>query len=292
MQKNKSFYYLKKAYTLTLSSIGKNPLLLLPFALFSLLEFIALIVIYLAPRQPFVKVFGPPIRTLWGEIFLHYPTNFLLMDKLLSLSRMGMAVIFGSLLTGMAVYMVSDSFKNKPIKINAAFKNSIKKYIYFFVATLIVTMSFYFSARFLLIGLARYFTHGHARLLWLPPQLWIGPMLPAINFLLALVIQSALIYIIPLLVFENYNFLRAFFKTFLIFKRLFVPTLLLISVAMLVYVPITILKHSTPFLIDKTFPEFILLVAILGIVVGNLVIDAFITLSTAFLYLIYKEESK
>ena len=92
-------------------------------------------------------------------------------------------------------------------------------------------MSFYFSARYLLIGLCYYFTHGHTRLLWLPPQLWIGPMLPAINFLLALGIQSALIYIIPLLVFENCSFLRAFLRSFLIFKRLFVPTVLLISAA-------------------------------------------------------------
>lgn len=292
MQKNKSFHYLKKAYTLTLSSIRKNPLLLLPFAVFSLFEFAALLVICLAPRQPFIKVFGPPIRTLWGEIFLHYPTNFLLMDKLLSLSRMGMAVIFGSLLTGMAVYMVLDAYQNKPLKAGAAFKSSFKKYIYFLVATLIVTMSFYFSARYLLIGLGYYFTHGHTRLLWLPPQLWIGPMLPAINFLLALTIQSALIYIIPLLVFENCNFFKAFLRTFLVFKRLFIPTLLLICAAMLVYVPITILKHSTPFLIEKTFPEFIIFVAGLGILVGNLAVDAFITLSTAFLYLIYREESR
>jgi hypothetical protein len=288
----KALTYFKKSYQLTTGSIKKFPVLILPFAIFCLLELFVLIVITVAPRQPFVIVLGPPIRTLWGDVFLHYPSHFLIVHKLMSLSRMFLAVIAGSLMTGITVYMVGDIYNNKKPDLVSAFTKALKKYVYFFIVTFLVTALFYLSAKFLLLTVGRYFAAGHARLLWIGPKLWLGPMLPTLNFILALGIQSVLIYMIPLIAYDNCNLLKAFFKSFAVFLRLAIPTVLIILIFMLCYIPVTILKHSTPFLINRVFPEFVLIVAVAGIIVGNLVVDALITISTAFLYLEYKNKKR
>ncbi len=281
--------YLNQAFSLATASIRKYPVLLLPFVAFSVLELLALLIIYISPRQPFVVLLGPPIRSIWGETFLHFPNNFLLTHKLMSLARMFMAVVFGSLLTGTTVYMVADAYHNKAPKLKDAFGKALKKYIYLFIVTFIVTATFYFSAKFLLGTIARYFAVGHVRLIWLGAQWWLGPMLPVLNFLLALGIQSVLIYMIPLIVYENNGIIKAAYRTFVVFYRLFFPTVVIIFSLMLCYVPITILKHSTPFLINRVFPEFVLVVVFLGILVGNFIVDALITITTATLYLYYRD---
>lgn len=278
-----------KAYNTSIKFLKNNPALFVPFIIFAIIEFISLIVIYLAPRMPLRLIFGPPIRTFWGEGFLHYPANFLLLPKIASLSRMGLAVIFSSLLTGMAVALVLAVYHKKPIKLKEAFKSALKKYASLFIIVLIFTLLFYFLVRLATIVLMKYFMAGHSRLLFLKADLWMGPILLSINFMLALLIQSAFVYAIPLLIIEKQKLIKAIIGSLLLFKKLFIPTLILVGLPMLVYIPIIILNSKTAFLIDKVFPEFILLVSFLSIIISSLVIDTIVTISTTFLYLLNKE---
>jgi hypothetical protein len=130
---------------------------------------------------------------------------------------------------------------------------------------------------------------GHRQLLFFGPGIWLGPILSVIDFLLALFIQSAFIYAIPVLIIGQEKLIQSIGKSFLLFKKLFIPTLILVGLPMLIYIPILVLSYNTAFLIDKLFPEFILVVLFLSTIVSSLVIDPLITVSTTLLYLTQKE---
>jgi len=280
----------KKVYNTTAKSLKENPALFVPFIIFAIFEFISLIIISLAPRMPLRLFFGPLIRTFWGERFLHYPLNFLLLPKLASLVRMGLTIIFGSLLTGMAVVIICDIYNKKPIKLGASFKSALKKYIYLFTVVFIFTLLFYILVKLVTIGLIKYFIAGHSRLLFLGAGVWMGPVLFVINFLLALLVQSAFIYAIPILIIEKEKLIKSIIKSFVLFKKLFIPTIILVGVPMLIYIPVLILQYNGSFLINRVFPEFVLFISILGIIIGSLVIDPIVTISTTVLYLMNKEK--
>lgn len=265
---------LKKIYNLTLTSCKKNPIILAPFAIYAILELIGLLVVYSIPRYPLTVIFGPIIRTLWGEMFLHYPSNFLLLPKLASLLRMVTSVTVGSLLTGIAIAIL---YKKSP-------KDAVKKYVSLFLITFIIAALFYCGVKIITIILLKYFFSGHTRLLFIKSNIWFGPILLIINMLMALFIQSAFVYTIPALFSKENKFISAIFESLKFFKKHFGLTLILVGLPMLIYLPITILNHNTGFLIRKLFPEFILLIAFLNLIINSLIIDPLITISTALFY--------
>ncbi len=278
-----------KVYKTTFQSLKANPVLLIPFAIFALIEFVALIVIFLAPRMPFKLLLGPVIKTFWGEGFLHYPANFILLPKLMALDRMFLSVIFSSLLTGMAVAIIFDIFNKKSLNLKTAFKSALKNYISLLFIVFILILLYYLITKFTGIGLAKYFLAGHTRLLFLGARAWFGPILLAINFVFGILIQAAFVYAIPVLIIENKTLFKSIIRSFGLFKKLFFPTFILLSIPMLICIPIIIMQNNSVFLIDKLFPEFILLVSIFGIIV-NALIDLIVTTSCTFLYLMNKEK--
>jgi hypothetical protein len=281
---------LKKVYSKTFQSIKSNPVLLAPFAIFACFELIALVVVYLAPRMPLKIILGPPIRALWGENFLHYPINFLLIPKLAAFARIGLTVIIGSLLTGVATILVYNIYKNARLSLKDSFKSAVKKYISLFTIVLLFTLIFYAVEKISTKVLVKYFVSGHTRLFFLGPKIWLGPILICLNFALVILIQSAFIYVIPILMIEGEKLTKSILRSFVLFKKLFVKTIILVGLPMLVYIPIIVLQSDNAFLIDRVFPEAVLLVSILSTLVSSLIVDCIITISATNLYLMNRDK--
>jgi len=281
---------LKSVYDKTSQSLKSNPVLFLPFVIFAAFEFVTLMIIYLAPRMPLKLLLGPPIRAIWGERFLHYPINFLLIPKLASLARIGLTVVIGSFLTGVATLLVYNIFKKTKINLKEIFKSALKKYVSLFAIVLLFTIIFYLLDKVTPKLLIKYFASGHAKLLFVGPRFWLGPILTCFNFMLAVIVQSAFVYAIPILLIEGETLTKALLRSFLLFKKFFFKTILLIGLPMLIYIPIIVLQADSAFLITRLFPEVILWVAIISLIVSSLVIDLLITLSTTHLYLMHKNE--
>ena len=281
---------LEKAYNVTVTSLKNNRLLFIPFLIFFIFDFISLIVIYLAPRMPVSLVLGPIIRTLWGEKFLHYPLNFILLPQLTSFSRMALGVVFGSLLTGIAINLVFDIYNKKQLSFKTSLVIALKRYFELFTVVLIFTLVFYILQKILMLGIVKYFVAGHRRLLFLGPNIWLGPLLLALNFLLATIIQAAFIYAIPVIIIEKEKLFKSLIKSFVLFKKSFFSTVILVGLPMLIYVPIVILESKTDFMITRLFPESVLLLLILGCAVSAFAIDLIVTVSTTYFYLIKTSE--
>jgi hypothetical protein len=271
---------ISKVYSFTIQSFQKNPKIYLPFAIFALIEFMALMLIYLSPRVPLRALLGPPISAIWGEKFLHYPVNFLLLSKLAYYSRMFLSVVFSSLLTGLAVAM---TYK-KPLS------SVYKKYVSLFLIVLIMTAIVFFGVKVITSSLLKYFYAGNSKFLFLGPDMWFGPILTVLNFVVAIFVQALFTYAIPILIAGDQKLFKAILQSFVVFKRYFLVSLFLAGLPMLFYIPVVFLYSNTALLIDKFFPEVILLVAILSVIVNSLVIDPLVTISTALLYSLEKEK--
>ena len=100
-------------YSSVFSAFIRHKKLYLPFLVFFLFDIVSLIVLYFSPRLPLRVIFGPPIKTFWGERFLHYPFFFMLLPKLLSNVRMVISVFIGSLTAGLAVIIAGNIYNRQ-----------------------------------------------------------------------------------------------------------------------------------------------------------------------------------
>lgn len=278
-----------KTLTKSLAAFRKYPSIVIPFLIFTLIELIALISLYNIPRQPLVGIFGPPVRTFWGEKFLHYPYNFLILPKISYYSRIFLSVFLGSFLMGTAIVLIEALHYKKTVRIGKAFKAAFRKYILLLAVILFLTALYYFLEKFLTLGMVKYFLAGHKKLLFLRAKLWIGPILTILTFLLAVLLQSLFAYALPAIVIGNEKLLKALWKSLVLCKRLFITTIIIVTVTLLMFVPVLTLIYNSAFLINKLFPEFILYVLIAGVIVNSLIIDLCLTLFTTNIYLLYSD---
>lgn len=276
---------LSNIFTHTFETLKHYPLIYVPFTIFVTVELTALTFLYYIPRVPLRELFGPPVRTFWGEKFLHYPYNFLLLPKLSYYSRMFLSIILGSLLLGMAVALINDIYYKKPLRLLKALKIALKKYISLFTVALIITALYFLLERTLAFGVIKYFLSGHKKLLFIRANIWVGPLLSVLSFFTAITVQSVFAYCVPALIIGNEKLLKAIMKSFLLYVKYFIPTLIIVGLPMCAFIPILILTYNSTFLINKLFPEFILYILIFGAIVNSLVLDLLITASTTYCYL-------
>jgi hypothetical protein len=272
-------------YSQVLKYVKKYPLLITPFFIFTILELLSIVILFLAPRMPFRLLLAPLIRAFWGERFLHYPINFILLPKLTSLSRMVLSVLIGSFLTGMAVFFFGRIAEKREPRLKDAVRDSFKKYSALFLIVFAYVGIYYFLNKSIFILLAKYFIAGHRRLLFLGSNIWMGVGLQVINFILAIIIQSAFTYAVPALIIGKERLVKAIGTSFVIFSKNFLLTAVLVGLPMLLYVPIIIFELNASFLMLKIFPEVMLWVLFLGAVISSLVIDLLITLASAEIYI-------
>lgn len=281
---------LREIYFLTFETFKKHNKVLIPFAIFVGIEALALVFIYFLPRMPLVKLFGPPIRTFWGENFLHYPTFFILLPKLASHVKTILSCLIGGITSAMAVMLVQNIYLKQKLDIKKSFLTNIKKYIYFFIIIFIVTALFYGITNSVGSLLAKYFIKGqHAKLLFIKSNIWLGPIMTIFGLITALGIQALFIYAFPFIVIENKKLFPAIWQGILLLKKFFLKNLILIGIPMLLFIPIIMIQTNTIFLISKTFPEITFFVGIISIIVNSLIIDSITTISTTYLFLKNRE---
>src|SRR3990167_8068562 len=59
-----------------------HPVILIPFLTLAFIQLLILEILFFFPRYPLSVFFNPIVRTLWGEGFVHFPNNYLILPKL------------------------------------------------------------------------------------------------------------------------------------------------------------------------------------------------------------------
>jgi len=270
----------------TFSTLKSNPIIFFLFALSGILKLICLLVIFLAIFYPLSIIFAPIIKTLWGEMFLHYPFNFSLMPRLFYYAEITVYIFIDSLLSGMAIWMVFQANEGKKPKLLDTVKKTIPKY---------VTLAGFLLAIFLIVALVY---HGEKiavsklmRLNFAASLVKSGALdfiTVFVNFFIIILIEMVFAFAMPFAVLEDKRFFKALFGSLSLLKKLFLTTFILIIVPTLVSLPFLLLKTGLNTLIDKTLPEITLLILGLGIIL-TVFIDSIVTVSLALLFLLKKD---
>jgi len=255
----------------SLAMFKKHPKLAVPFIILGAANLMVIYVLYLAPSRPVSHVLAPPIRAFFGERFLHYPANFYLLPKLFNFGQIFIGAVLGVLMSAQAVGMIADIKLNQRPSALINFMRGIKRY---------VPLLAVWAAAVLLIGLASRVilkVFGGASGVG-------GLVVTGLSFILFVFIQIAFIYTVPSIVINNKKLLPAFSQNLGALRKLFLPTVTLVFMAAIWYLPIVILKTKPLFLANKFFPEAVLVVLIAGAVI-SVFIDLLITISTTILFI-------
>lgn len=248
--------------------IRKNPLLAVPFIVSVLIQIGALYLLYVAPCRPVSYVLAPPIRAFFGERFLHYPFNLIVLPRLFYYANIVVGMTIGILLTATAVGMLADYYYGRKAGFFANLKAAAVRYFRLLGIWLIVFV-FSFMLERLVGGLAR----GA-----------IKRVFPYLFFIAVSFIQFIFIYAIPAVVIEKKDFIASLKRGLSFLKHFFTATFILVMMPLAFYLPVVFLKQHLSGMVERMFPEMILIVMIGGLIV-LFVIDLLITVSCTFLFL-------
>ena len=251
--------------------ILRNPGITVPFIILSFINAFALYLLYLSPQRPVSLLLAPPVRAFFGEKFLHYPLNFVILPKLFWYAQVSISVSFGVILTALAVAIVAKAYDGqRPL----FFLNLIQVVKRYFALLCVWLIPFVLGIVVFKLFLKMAGFTGGMRSLYVT----------SMAFLLSVIVQIIFIYTVPLIVIKKRSLLSSLFENVRVLIKLFVPSLFLVVVPAAVYLPVLLLKSKTVYLMTRLFPEVSLLILAAGIFV-TFFIDLLIITSTTILFM-------
>lgn len=244
----------------------EDPAVILIFLLLGLFDFAALLLISLAPSEPVSYAIAPIIRAFWGERFLHYPDNFLLMPELFHHAHFALGCLFGVFFSGLAIKKIQASLAGEKLTAAGAASGVMRKYLALIAVWSVTSWLF---TQLLLRTLGA-----------LPPRLEIQV---SASFALGLVFQSFMAFMLPSILITEDRWFKSVWKGAVFgFKKLFFSFGLL-AVPMLFISVLTFFKALAPAFVQYS-PEAVFWILSAGIVV-SVFVDLFITSSTTVYFL-------
>ncbi len=272
-------YNISNNWIETFELIKKRPVILFPFAIVAFLEGLAFELIYFFPRKPISFIANPIIKKFFGETFVHYPGNLILLPRLFYYLQIVIYIVIGVFLTAITINIFKNIRSKLPLKTNALIKNALKSYPSFLTYGIVIVVLTILSRRTDMIILSKLFKFASDYAPNRAAQLFpfISPMF---LFLTNALLHVFFILALPLFVIEKKSLFKALAGSIYMGACNFFSIFILIFIPLLLYLPISLLKSFQPVLINKTFPEITLYITIVGIIVAML-IDCFITICAA-----------
>ncbi len=270
----------------SIRTMKRYPKVFLPFGIVALFQVALLFLLFWAPRSPISVVMAPPIRKFWGEMYLHYPVNFLLLPKLFNYGNIVLRIILESLMAGVTVAMVVQALKKFSPRFRTNCKKGIRKYITLVAVWVMLFALITIVFRVPVFLITKYYSN------------YVGIFRQA-NFLrvavlssifIAIMIEALLAYTVPAVMIEHKRTFKAIKRSFSVVRGISLETFLLVLIPTLLTLIPVFLKLKLPALIDRFFPEVTLYVIILGILI-SLFSNFLLIISVTILFLRKTETS-
>lgn len=278
----------KSVWSVTFKMLAKYPQLVLPFLIIAVLQGLALAVLYYYPRYPFSVLFGPIVQAFFGVRFLHYPYNFLLLPQFFYYSQILIVVTAGVLMYGMVFGMAYQAHtEGGKLRIVGNFNRSLRKYfslagvwLTVFIISLIVVR----SPAFVLMKFA-------------PPVLWAKLLLQIFLYggiLLIFFAEMLFIYAYPAIIIERKGFFTSLRRSFEIFKRFFLTTVILVFIPRILDIIAVLLKQRLAGAANLAFPIFpeMSVVVLAVVIIVSFITDSLVFLAISNLFILNLETEK
>ena len=270
------------------SALQKHPSIAIPFYISGGVKLFGIAVIFFSIFYPLSIVFGPIIKTLYGEAFLHYPFNFVLIPKLFYYVQIATYIFLEGFLTSMAVWMVFRVNEGKKPDLRESAAKALPKYIAV-MALLASIFIIVFLLNYAEMFVIKRFLMKFKFMEVLVKQNLLEFILICVNFFIVALLESVLAFAIPFIVLENKKFFKAIGSSFSLAARNFGSVFILILTPTFFVLPLTLLGAGLPILTNNTFPEITFIVLGGSVIVGFLA-DCMVTLSLTFLFLSKRDE--
>ena len=260
----------------TITLLATRPSLCIPFVVVAVCNSIALYLLFLAPQSPVSIVLAPPIARFFGQRFLTYPSHLLLIPKLYYYAQIVLSASVGVIMTGLAIGMAKDVYSGKKPRILVNLVNAFRRSLVLFSI---------WAVMFAIVFVLRKGINA------IGPGKMPALLFAVISYYFIMLIQIFFVYVMPAAMIDKRNLLGSLKDGLRFFFRFLTPTIVLTLVPATLYLPVIFVNQKMPFLINKFFPEVIVIVVAGGIIV-TFVIDIFYTLCPTFMFLKKKDESK
>ncbi|MFA5260185.1 MAG: hypothetical protein WC450_03030 [Candidatus Omnitrophota bacterium] len=275
----------------SISTLFTHPSILFPYAIIAFYEFLIFELLFFAPRYPLVSFFGPIIRKLEGEVFLHYPFSYYILAKWFqsTLLQSVIFIVLNSFFIGISISIINAINNGQPVVMKAAFKRAASSYVHLFIgaALPVATMIGLSHLHELVIARAD-IIRSTSGIYYILKQL-VLLTIPYLNLLLAVFSTALFIFVIPSIIIEKKKIFGALLSNFKMLGRSFGFTLVVLILPALLYLPIILLQSTTSIYKNAAPPELLGILAILGIILSIVIDIIHYTTMTTF-YLLKKEE--
>jgi len=236
----------KKSFNL----IRNHPAVMLPFFLLAIMEGISLSIWYYAPRPPLSAVLSPLIKAFAGEQFLHYPLNFLILPRLLFISRLMVYFSFGLMAAGMTVCSVYQiEVEKRTVGFWGNFNRAVRRYLSLLALGLIYALFSLLIYKVPRIIIARFFIAS-------PFAGYLFAVVFFVSFVGMVFCEGLSIYAVAYMVILRQGIFAGYKKGFLFFKKNFITVFLLLLFFRAFNAGLIIIKNKLPVLIKEFFPVF------------------------------------
>lgn len=273
-------YNIKQNWVNTAAFMLKKPIAIQPFIIIAFIEFLALEFVYFSARKPLSVFAGPLVKKFFGENFLHYPGNILISSQLFYYADLIIYTVLSLALMSISVNILMNVKSGLPVRMGAMIKNAMKKYFSFVLLGIIIIALMILVEKadaFVLKKISRLASKFLHQKVGADIFLFLTPLTIFVSNLL---LQVFLIMTIPIMVIRKRSIVTALAKSVYMGLRKFFTIISIISLPFLAYLPMIILKSGAAQIADKTFPEVVLIITAIGILV-SVFVDCFIYLSVS-----------
>jgi len=262
----------------TFKIVRRYPVLLLPFLITAIVQACALTILFNAPRPPVSIVLAPPIRAFFGDRFLHYPDNFLLLPQLFYFVGVIILMCFGVIMFGMSMGMLYQAnAKAEKIKIFGNLNRSIRRYfalVSVWIIPFVISLIILRGPRYLIFTFLK--PTDPAKILF-HLSFYIG-------VILVFIVEGFFIYTYPSIIVERKKIIGAIKNSFSVAKGALLVTVLLIAVPRVLDIGVILLKQNLIRFMNISVPE-ITLVILAGEIIITFITDSLVFLTTANLFI-------
>ena len=275
---------------MALAILFSNPPIVLPFLCIAFVQLFIFEILLFAGRNPLRVFMGPIIQRMEGDIFLHYPFNYLLLIKWWQNSFLQSAIyiFIGSFFLGCAVAAIEAVNSNRSSNFTALLKKTLNSYVHLFAAAVITVSSMFFFSFLhgLVIGRALAIRSESGLLLWIKQAVLLSA--PFVNLFIAALVTVLFIYVIPGIVLDGRKIWGALANNFRMLAKSAGITFGVVLLSALLYIPAVVLKLFSPAYQKAVAPELWPIVPLLGVFL-SLFIDALQYTAITTYYLLMKE---
>lgn len=270
---------------IAINTLFSNSAIIFPYIVILFIQFLMLEILYFYPQWPLNLFFEPLVSKLESPMFMNYPLNLALLQKMYFQAYIPVYIFLSSYFVCVAIAAIKAINDDEKPRMGQIMLRMLPYYIYIIVtATLIYLISYLFSEGYgLIYNRAGQIRSTSGPFFMLKQTVMVGA--PYFRLFLNVIAVWMFAYVFPLIAIEKRNLFVALIENIKYVITAPIKTFMLILIPSAVFALVLLSRKHVPF--EGEFPEMRAIMIAFSIVV-MVVIDAIVYTALTMFYLVRK----